>query len=153
MLITADSILHIDPDSRTVGIAFNSFANRTSATQLEKLPNEELSLEGMQATMVADETMLIVLRTGAMFMLDFLLDGRTVSKLQVTAAGSTTIASCACLVAQKYVFLGSIVGDSLLLKYSAQSKTAQNGIAGNDSDDAMDDLEDGEYILLKSYSL
>ena len=165
LLLGINEIVHVDQAGRANGVAVNGFAKEASSFSMADqselgIKLEECTLEQMGTP---NGEMLIILSNGDLAILDFKLDGRTVSGLTVRRIrpengglimkGSAT---CAALLSKGRVFVGSEDGDSTLLGWSlpssqlAKSKR-QSGAAmdlGSDEsldEDAMDDYDDDLY--------
>ena len=125
--------------------------------------NRDLALEGARAAFVDDKTLFIILRDGSIYPLEIIVDGKSVSKLQLgsEALARTTIP---CLVnrigsAGTLMFVGSMVGPSVLLKSIRVEEEvdsdddAMNGVAASvvvDTQSRMhiDDDDDGTFLFL-----
>jgi cleavage and polyadenylation specificity factor subunit 1 len=74
-------------------------------------------LEGACAAFVDDRTLFLVLKDGTVYPIEIVVDGKTVSRLTMgTALAQTTIPAIAESVSGEHLFIGSIVGPSVLLK-------------------------------------
>jgi len=92
-------------------------------SDLSYLPlNEEdvpgkLILEGCRSIMVDDKTVFLVLKDGTIYPVEFVVDGKTVSKLSISPAiAQTTIPTVIRRVDGDHIFIGSTAGPSILLK-------------------------------------
>ncbi|KAG8854213.1 mRNA cleavage and polyadenylation factor subunit [Tulasnella sp. 330] len=122
LIVTANAILHVDQASRTVGVAVNGWANRVSTHVLSAQPNEnktplDLQLEGSCLTFVNDTSILLSLCDGEQRSLKMHMEGRAVSRLELSPPlGMTGPAAVVCVSDDEHVFVGSTSGPSTLLK-------------------------------------
>jgi cleavage and polyadenylation specificity factor subunit 1 len=66
---------------------------------------------------VDDRTLFVVLKDGTVYPVEFVVDGKTVSRLTMAAAlAQTTIPAVVERVSEEHLFIGSTVGPSVLLK-------------------------------------
>ncbi|KAG9024671.1 mRNA cleavage and polyadenylation factor subunit [Tulasnella sp. JGI-2019a] len=122
VVVTANSILHVDQTSRAVGVAVNGWANRVSSHALSVQPDGDgnplaLQLEGSCLTFVNDTSIILSLSTGDQHSLKIHMEGRAVSRLQISASlGVTGAAAVVCVSDDEHLFVGSTSGPSTLLK-------------------------------------
>lgn len=163
LLLGTNELVHIDQAGKTTAVAVNEFARQSSNFAMSDQSELALRLEGCQLEALdpANADMLLVLNTGRLAILNFHMDGRSVSSLSLrlvdAAHGGEAIssaASCIAALARGRIFLGSQDGDSSLIGWS--KKTAQSArkrshaqmlaeeaeieLDDEDFDDADDDL-------------
>eukprot|EP00698_Gefionella_okellyi_P000539 TRINITY_DN10481_c0_g1_i1.p1 TRINITY_DN10481_c0_g1~~TRINITY_DN10481_c0_g1_i1.p1 ORF type:complete len:1389 (-),score=267.20 TRINITY_DN10481_c0_g1_i1:15-4181(-) len=100
----------------------NPFAMMTSDLRI--------ALDACHACVLKDDCVLFSLKTGELYVMWMIWDGRSVTRFEFFKTGSSVLTSCLCTLGNKFVFLGSRLGDSLLLAQGeAQSaETAQEEI-------------------------
>ena len=123
IVVSANSLIHVDQTSRRVILPINGWQARVSDHPLPQLTEEEkqlnLKLEGSYAVFVDDKKLFLLLSDGTVYPVEVHADGRTVSRLTLSSAlARTTIPSTVRRVADEHLFIGSIVGPSVLLKAS-----------------------------------
>ncbi|EPQ53745.1 hypothetical protein GLOTRDRAFT_107026 [Gloeophyllum trabeum ATCC 11539] len=121
--LTTNSIIYIDATARKLILPVNGWASRVSDLPLPALSPEEqernLQLEGSRCIFVDEHMMFLVLRDGLVYPIEFVLEGKTVTKLSMASAlAQTTIPSTIRKVGNEYIFVASAVGPSALLKAS-----------------------------------
>jgi cleavage and polyadenylation specificity factor subunit 1 len=121
VIITSNSIIYVDQSSRRVALPVNGWPARISDLPLPQIAPENqtrnLELEGSRSTFVDDKTLFIILKDGTVYPVDIVIDGKTVSKLTMTAAlAQTTIPTVVRRISDSHLFVGSTVGPSVLLK-------------------------------------
>lgn len=60
------------------------------------------------------------------YVLNLVADGRSMRSMSLDKAGSSVIPSCACVLNDNLLFLGSRLGDSLLLTFTESSDAAHS---------------------------
>ncbi|EGO29249.1 hypothetical protein SERLADRAFT_445076 [Serpula lacrymans var. lacrymans S7.9] len=121
VIMSSNTIIYVDPASRRVALPVNGWSSRVSDMPMPALSGDEasrnISLEGCHAVLVDDRTMFVFLKDGTVYPVELVADGKTVSKLSMAPAlAQTTIPSMVRKINEDHLFLGSIVGASVLLK-------------------------------------
>ncbi|XP_065915644.1 cleavage and polyadenylation specificity factor subunit 1-like [Dysidea avara] len=104
-------------------LPFDCFKAIAVPKPLEKQPGVVLTLDSCNATFLAHDQLLVSLKGGEIYVVTLVVDSVTVRGMKSfiftkTAAG--VITSCMCCVGSQYLFLGSRLGNSLLLKYTSK---------------------------------
>lgn len=156
LLVGTNELIHIDQSGKTHGVAVNSFARQMTSFGLVDQSDLGLRLEGCEIEVLSPETgeLLIVQNNGALALIDFRIDGRTVAGLSVKTipeqAGGLLLSSPATTLAKlakTSLFVGSEDGDSIVIGWSrkqAQSSRRKGRLHDVSLDTDMDDedLED-----------
>ena len=152
LLIGDNELIHIDQAGKSNGVAVNMFAKQCSSFGLADQSDLEMRLEGCTIEQLSIENgeMLIFLHSGALAILSFLLDGRSVSGLSVRRVpaelgGSIIPAgpSSASQIGPNAFFIGSESADSVVLGWSRKSAQISRRKSKIDLADVMEDeLED-----------
>lgn len=121
VVLTCNSIIYVDQSSKRVPLPVNGWPSRISDLPMPPVTPENqsrnLELEGCRAVFVDDKTIFIISRDGSVYPLDMVIDGKTVSKLTLAPAlAQTTIPTVVKRITDGHIFIGSIIGPSVLLK-------------------------------------
>lgn len=119
VVLISNGIIYIDQTGRKVGVAVNGWATRTTDLSMPLAGKDiDMKLEGAKLAFLDNRHLLLMLSNGEMRELEFIVDGKTVSKLVFgkKEIGRGTIPSLAENVGDKMVFVGSMVGPSILVK-------------------------------------
>ncbi|OBZ77259.1 Protein CFT1 [Grifola frondosa] len=121
IVLASNAIIYVDQSSRRVVLPANGWPPRVSDLPMPSLTSQEqlrdLQLEGSRSVFVDDTTLLVVLKDGTVYPVELVLDGRLVSRLSMSAAlARTTIPAVVRRVQDDFLFIGSIVGPSVLMK-------------------------------------
>ena len=131
LLIGCNQLVHVDQAGKTNGVAVNEFAQKCSSFPLVSQSSLDLRLEGCVVEQLggAHGEMLMILKTGELAILNFKVDGRSVSSLSIERVlpqqgGSllSSPASCAALIGRSRIFTGSEDSDSVVLGWSSKSQ-------------------------------
>jgi cleavage and polyadenylation specificity factor subunit 1 len=160
LLVGGNELIHIDQSGKANGVGVNMFATQSTSFGLADQSDLEIRLEGCTIEQLSIENgeMLIILHSGALAILSFRLDGRSVSGLSVrrvsTEAGGSVIpagSSSASLIGPNAFFVGSENADSVILGWGRKSGQLSrrkskidlpDGMADEDSEDEEDDDDD-----------
>lgn len=164
LLVGANELIHIDQSGASNGVAVNSFTKQCTDFSLSDSSDLALRLEGCTIDFISPETgqMLIVLSDGRFATLDFIIDGRRVSGLQVklvaAASGGDIIPyriSSLSRLGKNVLFAGSEDGDSVVFGWtrkqaqgSKKKARAQESLDFDDFDE--DDLDDEDDLYAES---
>lgn len=156
LLIGTNQLIHVDQAGKTFGVAVNMYARQTTGFLLADQCDLGLELEGSQMEMLDDEEgdMLMITKKGEAVLLQFKMDGRSVSGIVLTRVDQEGLcggsASCIVGLGNRKLFVGSMEGDSRVISWRRKGervKAADNvkeeiveGDAGDDY--AFDDLDD-----------
>ncbi|KAG5652679.1 hypothetical protein H0H81_004116 [Sphagnurus paluster] len=121
VVLTSNSMIYVDQSSRRVILPLNGWAARVSDLPLPPISPEyqarNIELEGCRASFVDDKTIFVILKDGTVYPVDIVIDGKTVSKLNMGAAlAQTTVPAVVKRITDDHLFVGSTVGSSVLLK-------------------------------------
>lgn len=139
IVMTSNSVLHVDVSGRTVGVAVNGWASQVSDFVYPNAGEvqEEIKLEGACVTFQDDRTLLVVLSDGTVKMVEILLSegakavGKLVFSSLPTATGSLDCRTVVPSIIRSaplsltsnstIVFVGSVAGPSALLSVNNES--------------------------------
>ncbi|KAH9830080.1 CPSF A subunit region-domain-containing protein [Rhodofomes roseus] len=121
VVLAGNSILYVDQASRRIILPLNGWPARTSDMPMPSLtPDEQkrdLQIEGARFTFVDERTLYIFGKDGTVYPVEIVLDGKTVSRLSMAPpVARTTIPALVKRIGTDHLFIGSIVGPSVLLK-------------------------------------
>ena len=123
VVLASNSVLFVDQSGRRVIMPVNGWPPRISDLPMPTLTPQEqtrdLLLEGSRFTFVDERTLFLFLRDGTVYPVELIQDGKTVSRLSMSPAlAQTTIPAIVKRIGDDHVFVGSMVGPSVLLRTS-----------------------------------
>ncbi|KAG1848301.1 CPSF A subunit region-domain-containing protein [Suillus subalutaceus] len=153
IVLTSNSIIYVDQAARRVGLPVNGWAARVSDMPMPPADKDlGLCLEGSRLVFVDEKTFFVIRKDGMIHPIEIILDGRTVSKLVLLPViAQTTIPAVAKLLNDDLLFVGSMVGPSVLMKTAREEvplelPAQQTGAATTiDFADSMD-LDDDDDL-------
>ncbi|KAK9468584.1 CPSF A subunit region-domain-containing protein [Lipomyces arxii] len=147
LLLGDNGLVHVDSGGRTIGVAVNPAAFETSSFEFSDRSFLELKLEGAKAIYFHDNYVYLVLSSGELYLIDFILEGRSVLSIEIHEIESENkflFGSASCIeIFQKRIFVGSLDSDSVLLawrKEGASTDTGTRQILSKDYNDEDEDL-------------
>ncbi|CAG8726109.1 10005_t:CDS:2, partial [Acaulospora colombiana] len=117
ILVSGNSLIHVDHASKTVILPVSGWAHRITDVPLGPAdPFEDISLEGSRAVFIDDITLLIVLETGTVRTLRIQHEGRLVRALALQAPIGILPPPSAVISSHSLVFVASSSAQSVLLQ-------------------------------------
>ena len=111
--------------ARAAGMGENAMANPPPTCAARAVDcGLEITLDGAQASVVSEDRVLVTTKTGALLLLALHTDGRNLRRMMLQRAGGAVLSSGMCLLARDLLFLGSRIGDSLLVKFTPKEEPA-----------------------------
>src|SRR6267142_3615091 len=119
IILTSNAVIHVDQATRRVALPVNGWQPRVS--DMPTLPTpvgmHDLRLEGARMAFVEGRTLFVVLADGTIVPFEFVVDGKIVSRLVIgTALAQTAPPTVVRKVHGEHLFVGSVVGPSVLLR-------------------------------------
>ncbi|CAL9008552.1 unnamed protein product [Prunus brigantina] len=165
LVISANSI-HYHSQSASCALALNSYA--VSADNSQEMPRSSFTMEldAANATWLLNDVALLSTKTGELLLLTLVYDGRVVQRLDLSKSKASVLTSGITKVGNSLFFLGSRLGDSLLVQFtcgvggsvlSSDMKDEVGDIEGDapsakrlrmSSSDALQDMVSGEELSL-----
>ncbi|KAG6554300.1 hypothetical protein Mapa_004216 [Marchantia paleacea] len=118
VLVLCGNTLHYYNQSSSCSLALNEFAAAAEGSPDMPKSNLSVELDAAQVTWISHDVALFSTKNGSLLLLYLVYDGRTVQKLELSKSRASVLASCMCMVGGTFFFLGSRLGDSLLVQYS-----------------------------------
>lgn len=120
VIIAGNCLIYVDQSSRRVVLPVNGWMARVSDMPLPPHQGEDLTrnlaLEGCRSAFVDDKTFFVILKDGTIYPVEIVADGKLVSKLTMAPALAHTTIPSVILKMEDYLFVGSSIGPSVLLK-------------------------------------
>lgn len=119
VVFAVNSLLYLNQSVPPYGVSLNSMTNGTTAFPLRAQEEVKISLDCSQADFIAYDKMVISLKGGEIYVLTLITDGmRSVRAFNFDKAAASVLTTCMVTMEPGYLFLGSRLGNSLLLKYT-----------------------------------
>ncbi|PRQ59892.1 putative cleavage/polyadenylation specificity factor, A subunit [Rosa chinensis] len=165
LVISANSV-HYHSQSASCALALNSYAVSFDSSQEMPRSSFTVELDAANASWLSNDVVLLSTKTGELLLLTLVYDGRVVHRLDISKSKASVLTSGIATVGNSLFFLGSRLGDSLLVQFtsgvgasmlSAGLKDEVGDIEGDapsakrlrmSSSDALQDMISGEELSL-----
>ncbi|XP_036411332.1 cleavage and polyadenylation specificity factor subunit 1 [Megalops cyprinoides] len=119
VVFAVNSLLYLNQSVPPYGVSLNSQTNGTTAFPLRIQEEVKITLDCAQSCFIASDKMVISLKGGEIYVLTLITDGmRSVRAFHFDKAAASVLTTCMMTMEPGYLFLGSRLGNSLLLKYT-----------------------------------
>lgn len=119
VVFAVNSLLYLNQSVPPYGVSLNSQTNGTTAFPLRMQDEVKITLDCSQSDFIAYDKMVISLKGGEIYVLTLITDGmRSVRAFHFDKAAASVLTTCMVTMEPGYIFLGSHLGNSLLLKYT-----------------------------------
>lgn len=148
LIFAINSIIYVNQSVPPYGVSVNSVADHSTSFPLSKIPsiripvirlksfrllaepqeNVRIALDCARATFLQHDRVVLSLKGGELYVLTLFADSmRSVRKFHLEKAAASVLTTCLCLC-DHYLFLGSRLGNSLLLAFHAKEFQQQYGV-------------------------
>ncbi|XP_026144258.1 cleavage and polyadenylation specificity factor subunit 1 [Carassius auratus] len=119
VVFAVNSLLYLNQSVPPFGVSLNSQTNGTTAFPLRPQEEVKITLDCSQASFISSDKMVISLKGGEIYVLTLITDGmRSVRAFHFDKAAASVLSTCMTTMEPGYLFLGSRLGNSLLLRYT-----------------------------------
>ncbi|XP_035428189.1 cleavage and polyadenylation specificity factor subunit 1 [Cygnus atratus] len=135
VIFAVNSLLYLNQSVPPYGVSLNSLTAGTTVFPLRMQDGVKLTLDCAQAAFISYDKMVISLKGGEIYVLTLITDGmRSVRSFHFDKAAASVLTTCMVTLEPGYLFLGSRLGNSLLLKYTEKLQEAPVGVAKDAAD-------------------
>ncbi|KAK1880931.1 Cleavage and polyadenylation specificity factor subunit 1 [Dissostichus eleginoides] len=139
VVFAVNSLLYLNQSVPPYGVSLNSQTNGTTAFPLRVQEEVKISLDCSQSDFIAYDKMVISLKGGEIYVLTLITDGmRSVRAFHFDKAAASVLTTCMVTMEAGYLFLGSRLGNSLLLKYTEKLQDTPPEEGNEDQDKEKD---------------
>ncbi|KAM9776273.1 cleavage and polyadenylation specificity factor subunit 1 [Syngnathus typhle] len=125
VVFAVNSLLYLNQSIPPYGVSLNSQTVGTTSFPLRVQEEVKITLDCSQADFIAYDKMVISLKGGEIYVLTLITDGmRSVRDFHFDKAAASVLTTCMVTMEPGYLFLGSRLGNSLLLKYTEKLQEA-----------------------------
>lgn len=123
LVCATNSLLYLNQSVPPYGVSLNSIADHSTDFPLRAQEGVVITLDGAQATFISPEKLVFSLKGGEIYVVTLVADGvRSVRNFNFDKAAASVLTSCICECGEGYLFLGSRLGNSLLVKYTEKAQ-------------------------------
>ncbi|CAN8178249.1 unnamed protein product [Coccothraustes coccothraustes] len=139
VIFAVNSLLYLNQSVPPYGVALNSLTCGTTVFPLRIQEGVRMTLDCAQATFISYDKMVISLKGGEIYVLTLITDGmRSVRSFHFDKAAASVLTTCMVPLEPGYLFLGSRLGNSLLLRYTEKLQEPPAG-AGKEGPDRQEE--------------
>jgi len=123
LVFANNSLFYLNQGIPCYGVSLNATGDKGVTTDIHIRPLEgvKLSLDCAVADFLSPDQLVISLKGGELYVLTLLVDAmRSVKGFHLDKAAASVLTTCVTLTGKGYLFLGSRLGNSLLLKYTSR---------------------------------
>ncbi|XP_053401547.1 cleavage and polyadenylation specificity factor subunit 1-like [Mercenaria mercenaria] len=125
LVFAVNSLLYLNQSVPPYGVSLNSIAATCSAFPLRVQEGVRITLDCSQAAFISYDKLVLSLKGGELYVLTLMVDGmRSVRSFNFDKSAASVLTTCMCLCEDGYLFLGSRLGNSLLLKYTEKASAS-----------------------------
>jgi cleavage and polyadenylation specificity factor subunit 1 len=159
LIFAVNALIYLNQSIPPYGVSLNSIAENSTNFPLKPQEDLNVSLDCAQAAFLEDDTIVLSLKGGELFVLTLLADSmRYVRSFHFEKAAASVLTTCISVCENNFLFLGSRLGNSLLLRFTEKSNEVITLDETNEpntkriktSDGDTDKLENGEDKVLDS---
>lgn len=127
LVFAVNSLLYLNQSVPPYGVSLNSVAATCTAFPLRIQEGVRIMLDCSQAAFISCDKLVLSLKGGELYVLTLMVDGmRSVRSFNFDKSAASVLTTCMCVCNDGYMFLGSRLGNSLLLKYTEKASTTDN---------------------------
>lgn len=124
VLVICANTIHYHSQSVSCSLGLNSFYVQTENSSEMPKSNFTIELDAANATWLSHDVAMFSSKTGELLLLTLVNDGRVVQRLDLMKFKASVLTSGITTIGSSFFFLGSRLGDSLLVQYSCGTSTS-----------------------------
>ncbi|KAK7874284.1 hypothetical protein R5R35_007770 [Gryllus longicercus] len=124
LIVSINALIYLNQSVPPFGVSVNSVADVSTNFPLKVQDGVKLTLEGAQASFISYDRLVISLKGGELYVLTLYADSmRSVRSFHFEKAAASVLTTCTCICEENYLFLGSRLGNSLLLRFTEKEQS------------------------------
>ncbi|KAL4709550.1 hypothetical protein ACJJTC_007281 [Scirpophaga incertulas] len=117
LIMAVNSLIYLNQSVPPYGVSLNSIATHTTNFPLRIQEGVCITLDGACVAPLGEGRLALSLRGGQLYVLTLLSDSvRSVRSFHLDRAAASVLTCCMCVIEEDFLFLGSRLGNSLLLR-------------------------------------
>ncbi|XP_017784844.1 PREDICTED: cleavage and polyadenylation specificity factor subunit 1 isoform X1 [Nicrophorus vespilloides] len=119
LVFSVNALIYLNQSIPPYGVSLNSIAETSTSFPLKPQEDLKVSLDCAQVGFLDDDTLVLSLKGGELYVLTLLADSmRYVRSFHFEKSASSVLTTCLCVCENNFLFLGSRLGNSLLLRFT-----------------------------------
>ncbi|XP_037085613.1 cleavage and polyadenylation specificity factor subunit 1-like [Pollicipes pollicipes] len=128
LVMATNSLLYLNQSVPTYGVSLNTMTETSSRFPLKTLDSVKMTLDCAHSVFVTPDQLVVSLRTGELYVVTLVADSmRSVRDFNFERAASSVLTTCMTVCDDHYLFLGSRLGNSLLLRIQEKKALDRDG--------------------------
>lgn len=124
LVTTVNAIIYLNQSVPPYGVSLNSSADHSTSFPLKPQDGVRISLDAANIAFIDVDKLVVSLRSGELYVVTLCVDSmRTVRNFHFHKAAASVLTSCMCVFQSEYLFLGSRLGNSLLLHFTEEDQS------------------------------
>lgn len=124
LILTINAIIYLNQSVPPFGVSLNSVTDISTNFPLKVQDGASMTLEGAQAAFLSHDRVVLSLKNGELHVLTIYADSmRSVRSFHFEKAAASVLTTCMCICEENYLFLGSRLGNSLLLRFTEKEQS------------------------------
>uniref|UniRef100_A0A182SNX7 RSE1/DDB1/CPSF1 first beta-propeller domain-containing protein n=1 Tax=Anopheles maculatus TaxID=74869 RepID=A0A182SNX7_9DIPT len=124
LVMCVNSLIYLNQSVPPYGVSLNSSADHSTSFPLKPQDGVRMSLDAAQVCFIEPEKLVLSLKGGELYVLTLCADSmRSVRNFHFNKAAASVLTSCICVCEDEYLFLGSRLGNSLLLRFKEKDES------------------------------
>ncbi|XP_053680866.1 cleavage and polyadenylation specificity factor subunit 1 isoform X1 [Anopheles nili] len=124
LVMCVNSLIYLNQSVPPYGVSLNSSADHSTSFPLKPQDGVRISLDAAQVCFIEPEKLVLSLKGGELYVLTLCADSmRSVRNFHFNKAAASVLTSCICVCEDEYLFLGSRLGNSLLLRFKEKDES------------------------------
>ena len=152
LVFAVNSLLYLNQSQPPYSVALNSLTGVSTEFLLKVQEGVKITLDCAHAAFINSDKLVLSLRGGELYVLTVLIDGmRVVRSFNLDKAAASVLTSCICVLGEGLLFLGSRLGNSLLLRYTEKLPDDESGsLTGDEPVNKRRKLAQSDWLDLPS---
>lgn len=135
LVASVNAVIYLNQSVPPYGVSLNSTADHSTVFPLKPQDGVKISLDAAQMAFIDTDKLVISLKGGELYVLTLCVDSmRTVRNFHFNKAAASVLTSCICVCQGEYIFLGSRLGNSLLLHFTEEDQSTVITLDDTDAD-------------------
>ncbi|XP_063696234.1 cleavage and polyadenylation specificity factor subunit 1 [Culicoides brevitarsis] len=124
LVMANNALIYLNQSVPPYGVSLNSIADHSTAFPLKPQDGVKISLDCAQVEFIDNDKLVLSLNNGELYVLTLCADSmRSVRSFHFSKAASSVLTCCICVCQEEYLFLGSRLGNSLLLHFKEKDES------------------------------
>ena len=129
LIFTVNGLIYINQSVPSYGVSLNSIGKTTTKYPFKNMENTKITLDCSHACFITTDQLVVSLKGGELYIITLITDTeslRSVRGFSIEKGPGSVIANCLIRCFDNYLFIGSRLGNSVLLRYNIKQQIIAN---------------------------